>query len=368
MAQRQIVLPLVQENVMLGLLVVGREDRGWSPGEQAQIDQIASTLAIACVLDQRYQWLESDRQHDRQIEAQQHDRLDNLLHQFRNSLTALQTFGKLILKRLQPDDRNQEAASSLVRETIRLRELAHQLELAVQRPAPSPLALPGSESETDSQPLDLPLLTGSLADSSLTVTPVPVRAVLEPLLASAETIAQDRHLFLHTLIPEKLPLVWAEAQALREVLNNLIENALKYTPSGGHVLVQVSLSASAANSVGGKLEEKAPTWLELTISDTGPGIPAQDLPHIFEAAVSGSSVPDKHSWNGARTGDRKVSGGADARDDRGSKSSSDLGNFRGRHGDGDELNIAVADRCRRYTRVQASGNLRKNIKNCYAPS
>jgi signal transduction histidine kinase len=285
MNQRQVMLPLVQESVMLGLLVVGRDDRGWSPGEQAQIEQIANTLTIACVLDQRYQWLESDRQQERQIQTQQLDRRDNLLHQFRNSLTALQTFGKLILKRLQPDDRNREAASSLVRETLRLRELAQQLEAttnlstAVQE-TPPPLALPPASqaAPTVQSPL---LMPGSLAETPL--IPCSVRSVLEPLLASAVTIAQDRQLALHSLIPEQLPLVWADAQALREVLNNLIENALKYTPAGGHILVQLSLPNPKVSEAG----NSPPAWMELSISDTGPGIPEPDLPHIFERRFRG---------------------------------------------------------------------------------
>ena len=287
MTQRQVMLPLVQESVMLGLLVVGRDDRGWNQGEQAQIEQIANTLAIACTLDQRYQWLESARQQERQIQAQQSDQRDNLLHQFRNSLTALQTFGKLILKRLQPDDRNREAATSLVRETTRLRDLAQQLEATSAESASSPpSALPPASGESlakhsvqlAAQPL---LMTG--AATELPLTPSSIRSVLEPLLASAETIAQDRQLSLHTLIPEQLPRVWANAQALGEVLNNLIENALKYTPPGGHILVHISLPGSQLS----KPEESSQPWLELAISDTGPGIPVQDLPHIFERRFRG---------------------------------------------------------------------------------
>ena len=273
---------------MLGLLVVEREDRAWHPGEQTQIEQIANTLAIACVLDQRHQWLEADRQQERQIQSAETDQLDNLLHQLRNSLTALQTFGKLILKRLQPGDRNREVAASLVRETIRLRDLAQQLEATTTKSGRATPALPPVNQEAQenlavqSSPLPL-LMSGSLTEKPLTLTPCSPRSVLDPLLASAETIAQERHLSLHTLIPEQLPLVWSDAPALREVLNNLIENALKYTPSGGHILVQISFSGSGA----AKMEERSNSWLELTISDTGPGIPVQDLPHIFERRFRG---------------------------------------------------------------------------------
>ena len=279
LAQGQMVLPLAQGEMMLGLLVVGRDDRGWSAGEQDQIEQIANTLTIAWGLEQRYQWLERDRQQERQIQGQQHDRLDNLLHQFRNSLTALQTFGKLILRRLQPDDRNQDAAASIVRETTRLRELAQQLEAAVERGLAPPLALPPASD--NSPPIPQPqaplLLSGALAEDLLTLKPCSVPTVLEPLIASAQTIAQERSLSLHLQVPERLPPVWANPPVLREVLNNLLENALKYTSPGGQILVQVDAPIFPASN----------PWLELSVNDTGVGIPAQDLPHIFERRFRG---------------------------------------------------------------------------------
>lgn len=299
--QRQIVLPLIHEDAVLGLLVVGRDDRGWSEWEQHQIEQIADTLTLSCVLDQRYQWLEHEQQQQQMLQAQQHDVTDNLLHQFRNSLTALQTFGKLILRRLLPEDPNREIATSIVRETGRLQELTQQLESAtgLTREREEPLFLPPAAGPwslqatadtpaADAHPPQIaPLLPGAGLSTaiSLPLEPCSVTAVIAPLLASAQTIAQDRNLLLHALLPDKTLAVWANAQALREVLNNLLENALKYTPSGGHILVQASQSNSTESQL----------WVDISVSDTGPGIPPQDLPHIFERRYRGvqaeTSIP-----------------------------------------------------------------------------
>jgi len=62
-------------------------------------------------------------------------------------------------------------------------------------------------------------------------------------------------------------LVCGDRDRLKQVLLNLVGNAIKYTPQGGAVIASL-----------GKLEDQA----RITISDNGPGIPAEDLPHIFE--------------------------------------------------------------------------------------
>ena len=67
--------------------------------------------------------------------------------------------------------------------------------------------------------------------------------------------------------------VWGNDYHLRQVLHNLIDNALKYTPAGGEV--EVSVSVDADRSGGRKLAA-------LRVRDTGCGIAAEDLPHIGE--------------------------------------------------------------------------------------
>ena len=157
--QERVVLPLLYQDMMMGILVTARVDRGWSQPEQYNIERIAQTLAAACVMDQRSQWLEQQLKQQTMTYAQLHehqqDRLDDILHQFRNPLTALRTFGKLLVKRLQPLDRNRTVAESIVRESDRLQELLTQLNETATLPMP---ALPGALSappatiDTDAPP------------------------------------------------------------------------------------------------------------------------------------------------------------------------------------------------------------------------
>lgn len=271
--QRQFVLPLVHEGMVLGLLVTERSDRAWTTWERSQIERIADTLALACVLDQRALWLDQTYRQQRSLQTQQHDVLDNLLHQFRNPLTALRTFGKLLSKRLQPGDNNREVATSIVRESDRLQELLQQFDQAIDLGDVD--LIPMSEDERSSltvQPIPL-LPAGVLTASDLTLELCSVSEILQPLLTSAAAVAQEKDLAIKTVMPQDLPLVWANPGALREVLSNLIDNALKYTPSGEQIHVCVRLAAADR--------------VAIYVSDTGLGVPPQDLPHLFERHYRG---------------------------------------------------------------------------------
>ena len=73
-----------------------------------------------------------------------------------------------------------------------------------------------------------------------------------------------------------LPPIAADPALLRRALGNLVTNALRHTPSGGMVRVAVS----AAD----------PGWQRITVSDTGPGIPPELLPRVFDLFTQGAPV------------------------------------------------------------------------------
>ena len=116
-------MPLVYTDVVVGLLVAVRPDRAWLSEERRHIELVAKSLAGGCVLERRNQWLQSQLAHKNGLQSRQSEVFHNLLHQFRNPLTAVSTFGQLLVKRLGPEDPNQSVATGIVRENKRLREL-----------------------------------------------------------------------------------------------------------------------------------------------------------------------------------------------------------------------------------------------------
>lgn len=290
--QRQIVFPLIHEEVVMGLLVTSRGDRAWNEEERSQIEEIAQTIAIACILDQRSQWLEHRYTEQQRLQAQQNDLLHNLLHQLRNPLTALRTFGKLLVKRLGLDEKNREFANSILRESDRIQDLLQQFDRVIELTddvneaqkeevagdlltlSPVELQVEIDKEKNVRQPLLL------LPESGLMEIPVlsacSLVEVLDSVLAAAFAIAQERNLTFTAQIPDDLPKIKGDTKALTEVLSNIVDNALKYTPNGGKIFVEINQK----NTSDGK-------FLGVAVSDNGPGIPEQDLKGLFARGFRG---------------------------------------------------------------------------------
>jgi len=307
--QRQIVFPLIHNEVVMGLLVTSRADRPWNDQERSQIEEIAETMAIACILDQRSQWWEERYSQQQRLQAQQNDLLHNLLHQLRNPLTALRTFGKLLLKRLKPEDKNREIVSNILRESDRIQDLLQQFERVVDltvsldagkeeailddsltiSPVESKVETDKGKNAGQLSVNQKPLLL--LPESGLmeitTLESCSLVEVLKPLLASGKAIAQERNLELKAEFSATLPAVKGNSKALTEVFSNIIDNALKYTPSGGKVFVEMIQKETAKGR-----------FLGVAVSDNGPGIPPEDLQLLFTRHYRGVQAKTEISGTG----------------------------------------------------------------------
>lgn len=272
---KQLILPLIHQETFIGLLVTGREDREWQPQEHQQAEEIARTIAIARFIDLQYHWTQNELTLQENLRQIEHDRLDNLLHQLRNPLTALRTFGRLLLKRIVPSDPNSKLAQSILAQSDRFQALLEQFEAESEQ-------LPGVNPVNDF----LPLLTTPprnidqssflLPSSTTQLHPVDLAQILDPLLNTAQAIAIERNIKLVNHLPSSIPLVIGDLAALREIFNNLLDNALKYTALEGKVQLELITS-----------RDKIDQMLGIAIQDTGAGIPFADQTRIFERHYRG---------------------------------------------------------------------------------
>jgi two-component system sensor histidine kinase BaeS len=126
------------------------------------------------------------------------------------------------------------------------------------------------------------LRTISLAEGGrlpLERRPLDMRAVLDSVAAGFEARAAGIPIKLSVDAPKGL-VVEADPDRLRQVIGALVDNALRHTPAGG--AVRVSAVGSTARSVIAGRPGPARPVVRLTVEDTGPGIPTEALPHIFE--------------------------------------------------------------------------------------
>jgi two-component system, OmpR family, phosphate regulon sensor histidine kinase PhoR len=111
----------------------------------------------------------------------------------------------------------------------------------------------------------------SLKEESLELS-----AVIDRTLAMMKPIADKNRHRLVTAVDPSLPPVTGDDGRLVQVLTNLIDNAIKYTPAGGTITVGAKLALSVGNA------EHAASAINLSVADSGIGIPEEDQPRVFE--------------------------------------------------------------------------------------
>jgi signal transduction histidine kinase len=105
----------------------------------------------------------------------------------------------------------------------------------------------------------------------LAPTRVSLAALIDDMRELYQYVASERGITLESEVPPELE-VDADLNRLRQVIANLLDNAVKYTPAGGRVRIEAS-----------RREDR----VRITVRDTGPGIPDEELPHIWERLYRG---------------------------------------------------------------------------------
>jgi len=101
-------------------------------------------------------------------------------------------------------------------------------------------------------------------------------------IASVQTRCREKKISISADLPSGLPLVSIDKDRIRQVLHNLVDNALRYTPARGKI------------EIGAQYEK--PGWITVFVSDTGAGISRKDLPHVFDHFYKAD--PSRHRGQG----------------------------------------------------------------------
>lgn len=135
-------------------------------------------------------------------------------------------------------------------------------------------------------------ITSSLLDISkiesgrleLTKSVVDISGLVERLSGAFKKHAKDKRIKIETSLPKYKIRLYADADKIVQVLTNLLDNAVKFTPSGGRVAISCSLCQpqKCGKKEGGNKTGTPPGAVSITVTDTGVGIAKENLDKIFD--------------------------------------------------------------------------------------
>jgi signal transduction histidine kinase len=171
----------------------------------------------------------------------QRDFVANVSHELKTPLTSIQGFAQAILDdAADSPDKRRQAAQIIYDEAGRMHRMALDL-------------------------LDLARLEGGTADLSMSA--VDAGALLRGVAEKFSLQAQKANVNLQVNVPDDLPALLGDGDRLSQVFTNLADNALKFTPANGHVVMSA---------------KKAGAWIEFEVADSGVGVESEALPRLFD--------------------------------------------------------------------------------------
>jgi len=120
------------------------------------------------------------------------------------------------------------------------------------------------------------VMPGQLHADEMVYSDVDLAELLEEIRVDVSPFLEERRQRVIVEPGQSAPIIQADREKLRDVIESLVMNAIKFTPDGGVIKVRIG------KQLGG--------FVSLSVQDQGPGIPQRDLPHIFEPFFTGGDV------------------------------------------------------------------------------
>ena len=196
-----------------------------------------------------------------QLERVRQDFVANVSHELKTPLTSIRGYVETLLEgALYDEEHNMRFLGKIHKNVDRLNALVSDL-----------LSLARIENQED----------------RLVRERIDLAALVRDAIQRFEQAAGDKQIDLSATLPETPCWVWGETKGLDQVLDNLLSNAMKYTPEGGEVTVELGGEADVVH---------------LRVRDTGIGIPPADQARVFERFLPGGQGPfarPRRYWVGA---------------------------------------------------------------------
>lgn len=238
-ARALLLVPMVNEGQIIGSISLRQlhQPRQWRPSEIALIHAVAVQAAIAVQQSRLYQKTRQQAERLMEIDRQKNEFFQNISHEFRTPLTLM--IGPLESAASQQEGLSTEQTEIALRNSRRLLRLVNQL-------------------------LDLQRLDAQRMQP--TFCPTQFDAFVGQIVETFRPYCEKKQLRLSVDL-QPCPTVYLDGERFDKVIYNLLSNAMKFTPAGGHVTVIV---------------EPHDGRCLLRVRDTGVGIQQTQLPHLFE--------------------------------------------------------------------------------------
>lgn len=175
----------------------------------------------------------------KQLDRMKSDFVSTITHDLRSPLTVIQGVLRLLPQLGELNDEQQEFAAQAIRNAEHMDRLIRSL-------------------------LDIGLIEAGV---EMPMEPLPVHLVVEEVVANLQGEATNKGLVLDVEVAAGISMIKGNRTRLVQVMTNLLDNAIRYTPEGGQITVR-------ASEGGGEIT--------LSVEDTGVGIPAQAKAHVFQ--------------------------------------------------------------------------------------
>lgn len=220
-----------------------------NPGKD-EVGQLAASFNhMAATLERDVSELKRQEQFRREMVA-------NISHDLSTPLTAIQGFSEALRDGvIRSPEEQHELLETINKEALRLRRLVHDLQDLSQ--------IESGQPRIERRPLHLP-------------------GLLEETLKVVQPEVQQQRLHVTSQVDPELPLALADEDRTTQVLLNLLDNAIRYTPQGGQVHVQA---------------QRQNGCIRVAVRNSGPPIPAEALPRIFERFYRADQSRNKETGN-----------------------------------------------------------------------